>query len=66
MVKKEPAPEQLKRLLEFAKEHGRAWRYDLDLLWCNGRDANERDGHLLRQIRNQLGPSWLAAFKEPK
>lgn len=63
--KPEPTPEQLARLVEFAKSHGRNWKSELLTLWLNGGDANQRDGHLLRQVRNQLGPSWLDRFKLP-
>jgi hypothetical protein len=28
--------------------------------WATGRDERCRDGALLRQIRNEKGPRWLA------
>lgn len=38
---------------------GLPWKEALLDLWATGRDAGQRDGHLLRQIRNQFGPTWL-------
>lgn len=55
--------EQLERLLEFKAEHGRYWKDTLRHMWMNGQDANQRDGGLLRQIRNNFGPTWLTKFK---
>lgn len=55
--------EQLERLLEFKAEHGRYWKDTLRHMWMNGQDANQRDGSLLRQIRNNFGPTWLTKFK---
>jgi hypothetical protein len=43
----------------FATRHGRSWRAELAAAWLSGRDANEPDGHLLRQVRNRFGPRWL-------
>ena len=63
--KKQPTAEQLARLQSFAAEHGRNWKSELLGMWLNGRDANQHDGHLLRQVRNQLGPSWLSRFTLP-
>ncbi len=34
-------------------------------LWESGRDALEADGALLRQVRNRLGPTWLATARLP-
>lgn len=59
----QPTVGQLQRLREFAAEHGRDWKVILNGMWLSGRDANQRDGHLLRQVRNQLGPVWLNDFK---
>jgi hypothetical protein len=52
-------PEQAQRLVIFARYYGRTWKSELNDMWQSGRDANEVDGHLLRQIRNQQGPTWL-------
>ena len=54
-----PTPEQLERLRTFAAANGRTWRSMLRTLWMTGADAAERDGHLLRQVRNSVGPSGL-------
>jgi hypothetical protein len=51
--------EQNTRLLQFADQHGPDWRDALRLLWLQGIDATQPDGHLLRQIRNTVGPSKL-------
>jgi len=40
------------------------WRAKLAELWFKGQDANYiEDGHLLRQLRNNFGPAWLATFE---
>lgn len=51
--------DQLAALQAFARKYGRNWKQVLRDKWFDGRDANEPDGYLLRQIRNQLGPTWL-------
>lgn len=61
--KQELTLEQLERLLEFKAEHGRTWKDTLRHMWMNGQDANQRDGGLLRQIRNNFGPTWLNNFR---
>ena len=61
-----PTPEQLAALEAFAARHGRTWKDKLATMWWTGRDTNEPDGHLLRQVRNRLGPSWLVKFRLPK
>lgn len=54
-----PTPEQLAAVRQFRDKYGRGWREGLLNAWMNGRDASEPDGHLLRQVRNQFGPTWL-------
>lgn len=59
--------EQATCLLDFrasCMRRGVEWKEELLALWCTGRDAAQRGGHLLRQIRNQFGPSWLAALED--
>jgi hypothetical protein len=51
--------EQRDQLKQFAAQHGRNWKSKLRELWMRGADANEPSGHLLRQVRNQVGPSGL-------
>jgi hypothetical protein len=55
--------EQLDRLNAFKEQHGRNWKDKLRTLWMQGKDANEPQGHLLRQIRNRIGPSGLDKLK---
>lgn len=59
--------EQIAALRTFADAYGRKWKETLSDFWLNGRDVNSipQDGHLLRQVRNTLGPSWLRKFKFP-
>ena len=56
--------EQRQRLTEFAKKHGTLWRAELPTMWWTGDDARQPNGYLLRQIRNQFGPVWLANLKD--
>lgn len=57
----QPTKEQLEALKRFATAHGRSWKQRLSTAWTTGRDERLRDGALLRQVRNQLGPEWLSA-----
>lgn len=50
---------QRQRLITFAEQHGKCWRSKLKRLWWSGADDREPDGHLLRQVRNTIGPSRL-------
>ena len=54
-----PTADQVAAVAAFATRHGRTWRAELLAAWLNGRDAAEPDGHLLRQVRDRLGPVWL-------
>jgi YD repeat-containing protein len=54
-----PTADQVAAVAAFATRHGRSWRAELAAAWLSGRDANEPDGHLLRQVRNRFGPRWL-------
>lgn len=47
---------QLAALITFADSNGRNWKAELRALWSSGR--NENSG-ALREIRNNLGPSYL-------
>lgn len=64
-TQRQPTPDQLQRLIRYAERHGPDWRSKLVHDWWTGRDAAQPDGHLLRQVRNQLGPTWLAKFQLP-
>lgn len=59
----QPTSEQLEALQEFAAKYGRYWKDELRTQWLHGTDAHEPKGHLLRQVRNQLGPKWLTTCK---
>ena len=48
--------DQLNVLKEFKSKYGANWKQILSDLWMSGRDANEPNGHLLRQIRNNYLP----------
>jgi len=54
--------EQLDALIKFAARKGRMWKQDLRLMWFSGKDAEQPEGPFLRQIRNDLGPTWLRDF----
>lgn len=66
MTKAQPSVAQMAALVSFAKRNGRCWRARLYNAWCSGRDALEPEGALLRQLRNDFGPKWLARVKLPK
>lgn len=57
--------EQFAALQHYANRHGRCWKSQLLRDWATGRDAEQSDGSLLRQIRNTLGPAWLNAYRLP-
>lgn len=61
----DPTPEQLAALSRFAKRVGADWKGRLSAAWTSGKDATMPDGHLLRQLRNRLGPEWLMSFTLP-
>lgn len=56
-------PEQIAAIENFRKARGRDWKARLNAMWADGRDAELFDGSLLRQVRNNLGPRWLAAYR---
>lgn len=51
---------QRARIEEFKKEHGRKWKVDLYELWWRGSDILEKEGYLLREVRNSIGLNWLS------
>jgi hypothetical protein len=62
-----PTAEQLEALGAFAFKYRHkigGWKDHLVTCWMNGADANEPNGHLLRQVRNRLGPQWLKTFRQ--
>lgn len=61
-----PNGPQLVALRAFAAANGRSWKMKLLTAWETGRyrDCNGADDEVsLQQVRNALGPRWLAAFK---
>ena len=59
MENRKPTTEMLSALQSFADCHGEDWKEQLSFAWMNGSDEREPNAHLLRQVRNHLGPSWL-------
>ena len=64
------AADEIEALQVFAAQHGRNWKAKLaDVYWYNARIFIDREGFEypeLHRLRNDLGPSWLAAYKLPK
>lgn len=54
-----PTADQLTALTAYKTKYGRQWKTKLLTAWLYGTDCKEPAGHLLRQVRNQLGPQWL-------
>lgn len=62
MAKPQPTREQARALLEFRNRKGHQWKSRLRNHWAADRRMPETsDAHLalLRQVRNEFGPSWL-------
>ena len=57
-------PAQQAAVARFAQRNGRYWKSALRRLWESGAPTDD-DGALLRQVRNELGPTWLAKAKVP-
>lgn len=62
MTGPELTDEQREVIEAFAHKYGREWKEVLRNAWFNGKDIAEHNGHLLRQVRNNLGPRWLLKF----
>lgn len=56
----EPTPEQVYAIDAFKAKYGQYWKDELASKWWSGTDCDEPNGHLLRQVRNTLGPQWLS------
>lgn len=65
MKRPQPTPEQLAALIAFAAANGRTWKDKLNRSWEVG-DTHGQWTAPLRQVRNNLGPSWLMRFKLPR
>lgn len=59
-----PTIEQLRALHMFQDKYGQRWRSILATKWAGGTDADEPGGCYLRQLRNDFGPDWLAAYRK--
>lgn len=59
----QPNEEQLDALDSFAENKGAQWKSKLRDAWMDGTDSSFKDGHLLRQVRNQFGPKWLETYQ---
>lgn len=56
-----PTTEQIAALAAYQAEHGRNWKFKLCIEWMNGTTTG-----LLQEVRNQLGPNWLANYRPAK
>lgn len=56
-----PTVEQLQALQRFANRSGRAWKAHLLHVWQQ--DSIGPDATLLRQVRNEFGPTWLRSTR---
>ncbi len=61
-MKKTPTQDQAEALASYAAKNGTGWKTKLLDSWAKGSNTDP----LLQQVRNQFGPSWLAAFKLKK
>ena len=57
-----PSTEQVEALKAWAAIYGRNWKSTLRDAWMNGDYHGFADSHLLQQVRNTFGPSWLVRF----
>ena len=55
--------EHMEAIKSYADKHGKDWKQKLSTAWMKGTDSSEPNGHLLRQVRNQHGPSVLSKLK---
>lgn len=61
-----PSPEQIEALTQFAAIHGRNWKSVLRDAWMDGDYQGFENSHLLQQVRNTFGPSFLIGFRLDK
>jgi hypothetical protein len=57
-----PSTEQLDAVQQWAALHGRKWKAALREAWMCGDYQGFENSHLLQQVRNTFGPSWLNKF----
>jgi hypothetical protein len=63
-----PTHEQACAVLRFAHTNGKAWKRALEEHWlneCSAHRLSDADRALLRQVRNQCGPTWLTGVTLP-
>lgn len=64
----QPNHEQACAVLRFATSNGVAWKRALEEHWlnnCSVHRLTDSDAALLRQVRNQCGPTWLNSVALP-
>lgn len=54
-----PRKDQIEALVEWARLNGRTWVSKLRDAWMDGDYNRFENSHLLQQVRNTQGPSWL-------
>ncbi len=59
----QPTQEQLDALKRFQDKVGHHWKAELRVLWEQGYPQDFEDAGLLQQLRNNLGPRWLTAYR---
>lgn len=60
-------PEQAAALVTFAEREGPQWKTKLHMNWMMAAYPDDpKTGHLLQQVRNQLGPEWLERVTLPQ
>ena len=64
--KTNPTPDQLEALRQYAEDHGRTWKAQLNRAWMTGPYGDNDHGNPLQCVRNQFGPSWLVRFSFKK
>ena len=57
-----PSTEQVEALKAWAALYGRNWKSALRSAWMDVNYHGFADSHLLQQVRNTFGPSWLVRF----
>lgn len=60
---KQPTPEQIEALDDYAKANGRYWKMALRHSWETGSYDRWDNVATLQQIRNTFGPSWLQSYR---
>lgn len=61
-----PNTEQIGALKAWSELHGRNWKAALRNAWMTGNYDGFDASHLLQQVRNTFGPTWLVRFSFTK